>query len=295
MKEETPKISSKIVDVTTDQSEKWLNEHNGLNRPFKAGLAEKYAAIMAAGRWRLTHQGIAFDENDELIDGQHRLAAVSLSQKTTKMWVSFGWPAGSRMVVDDHAKRTPLDVSELTGIKGRFTNKHFSASRIMWTLTLGHSSRLLSNDLLIEFTKKYLPGIDFAVNEVFQGKKERGVTHGAVLAVLAQAFYCDVDKTRLTRFGQILLDGRATDPADDAAQVLRDWLKEDSHRHGAVRRTPEPIYQKTQRALYAFLKGERMIKLYASKEQLFPLPDDGKAIKIKPINVRSLQKKNKVA
>jgi len=294
-KDDAPKITSKVMDVTPDMAEKWLNDHNGLNRPFKNGLAEKYAASMAAGRWRLTPQGIAFDENDELMDGQHRLTGISLSQKTIRMWISWGWPAGSRLVLDDHAKRTPLDVAEISGIRGRFTSKHFSASRLMWTAGLNYAPNLLSNEMLIEFTKKYLPGLDFAVNEVFQGKKERGVTQGGVLAVIAQAYYCDVDKIRLQKFGQVLLDGRSTDPGDDAAQVLRGWLKEDAHRRGP-RRDQKTIYRKTQRALYAFIKGERMEKLYEAKEQLFPLSDEGKFSKIKPPAVRlPATKKTKAA
>ena len=36
-------------------------------------------------------------------------------------------------------------------------------------------------------------------------------------------------------------------------------------------------------------------KLYETKEQLFPLPDDGKTVKVKPINIRSIQKKKKAA
>lgn len=60
------------VDVTPEMAAKWL-EGNVLNRPLKQAHVDRLAREMAAGRWRLTHQGIAFDVSGCLIDGQHRL------------------------------------------------------------------------------------------------------------------------------------------------------------------------------------------------------------------------------
>lgn len=49
-----------------------------LTRKFKAQKDVAYATAMRAGKWSLTHpgiQGIAFDENGVLVDGQNRLLA----------------------------------------------------------------------------------------------------------------------------------------------------------------------------------------------------------------------------
>jgi len=48
---------------------------------------------MKAGRWKLTHVGIAFDINNVLQDGQHRLWAVVFSGRTVEMSVTFNTPA----------------------------------------------------------------------------------------------------------------------------------------------------------------------------------------------------------
>ena len=56
-----------------------INPRFGDSRRFNKTVVTKYAADMKAGRWALTHQGIAFNENKELIDGHNRLNAIILS------------------------------------------------------------------------------------------------------------------------------------------------------------------------------------------------------------------------
>jgi len=48
----------------------------GTNRPTSTRLINGYAVEMLKGRWHLTHQGIGFDVNGHLVDGQQRLMAL---------------------------------------------------------------------------------------------------------------------------------------------------------------------------------------------------------------------------
>lgn len=61
-------------------------------RPLSSGTAEKYAADMRSGAWAVTHQGIAFDEDGNLIDGQQRIFAITLAGVPVKMMVTTGIP-----------------------------------------------------------------------------------------------------------------------------------------------------------------------------------------------------------
>lgn len=81
-----------IVDVTPELATSWL-EGNEFHRPVQDRSVEKYATEMTAGRWRLTHQGIAFDVDKKLIDGRHRLLAVIRSGKTIPMLVIIDEPS----------------------------------------------------------------------------------------------------------------------------------------------------------------------------------------------------------
>jgi hypothetical protein len=57
------------------------------NRRTRPSLVVKYATDMKAGRWMLTHEGIAFDKRGRLIDGQHRLEAIIVAGVSIEMYV----------------------------------------------------------------------------------------------------------------------------------------------------------------------------------------------------------------
>lgn len=65
-----------------------LERHNPRNRNISERRASTFARDMKAGRWISTHQGIAFDVNGDLIDGQHRLRGVVLANVPVKMLIS---------------------------------------------------------------------------------------------------------------------------------------------------------------------------------------------------------------
>jgi len=96
-------IETEVRDITPEWAGEILDRHykrvaegKFAQRPVTKGVVTRYASDMTTGDWQLTHQGIAFDLDDNLIDGQHRLEAVRKSGKTVTMMVSMGWPVGSK-------------------------------------------------------------------------------------------------------------------------------------------------------------------------------------------------------
>lgn len=92
-------VKTRIMEVTPEWAEKKLGELQRLveegtfrNRPINKTLVDSYASDMKRGRWGLSHQGIAFDEEDHLIDGQHRLWAVVKAGVPILMFVTTGLP-----------------------------------------------------------------------------------------------------------------------------------------------------------------------------------------------------------
>lgn len=65
--------------ITPEQAEDYLKYRNEKNRPIRKKAVGRFAADMRAGRWTITHQGIAFGADGSLMDGQHRLAACVAS------------------------------------------------------------------------------------------------------------------------------------------------------------------------------------------------------------------------
>lgn len=90
--ETEPEVKTEIETITPDSARIYL-AFNEKNRTVREKDVHVYASDMRSGHWMLTHQGIAFDETGELIDGQHRLLAVIKSGATVKMTVSRGYSA----------------------------------------------------------------------------------------------------------------------------------------------------------------------------------------------------------
>jgi hypothetical protein len=117
MKSKTPiEMKTSIVRITPKMAREWL-QTNRNNRHVNANKVSLYAADMMAGRWRLTHQGIAFDENGNLIDGQHRLLAIIKADCEVTMSVSTGVPNDSKWMFDIGNNRRGSHAIEMNGFK----------------------------------------------------------------------------------------------------------------------------------------------------------------------------------
>lgn len=103
----TGALRSQWMEISPALATKWL-ENNFRNRPVKEDVVHAYARDMRAGVWVATHQGVAFSDADELIDGQHRLLAIVAAGVTIRMMVTFGLPAkieGTAMTTMDCVDR----------------------------------------------------------------------------------------------------------------------------------------------------------------------------------------------
>ena len=102
-------MQSKVVMVDPALAASWLAKNAQDNRPMRKTTVANYADQMQAGQWKLTHQGVAFDMNDVLIDGQHRLAAIVKANVIVPMMVTVNVPALSFESLDCGIKRTVGD------------------------------------------------------------------------------------------------------------------------------------------------------------------------------------------
>lgn len=82
-------ITTKIETITPQLAEKYL-KYNETNRPIRWSHVESLKQDILAGRWFTTHQGIAFGQDGNLVDGQHRLLAIQASGKPVKILVTRG-------------------------------------------------------------------------------------------------------------------------------------------------------------------------------------------------------------
>lgn len=83
------------------------------NRVCKPNVVKKYASDMAEGRWVDTHEPIAMSVDGNLIDGQHRLAAVIESGCSQYFWLAvYDTQQTARgLPIDCGAMRTTADIT----------------------------------------------------------------------------------------------------------------------------------------------------------------------------------------
>jgi len=105
--------ASSVEKITPELACEYL-EKNTNNRTIRSGRINELSGAMLRGEWMLTHQGIAFAKNGELIDGQHRLLAVVKSGVTVEMMVTRGCAPETFKALDLHSKRTASDIFHVT-------------------------------------------------------------------------------------------------------------------------------------------------------------------------------------
>lgn len=86
-------MNTKIMQISPALAAKYLERNPAeKQRRLVPRRVTEYALAMKNGHWVLNHQGIAFDELDDLCDGQHRLKAIVESGCTIPMFVTRGLP-----------------------------------------------------------------------------------------------------------------------------------------------------------------------------------------------------------
>jgi hypothetical protein len=102
--------------VTPAIAARLLSQMNTQNREMNRGQIERIMRAMREGRWRTTHQGIAFDSQRAILDAQHRLTALVETDTTHTFIVSEGWAPEIRPAIDGVWARQLRDNLRMFGI-----------------------------------------------------------------------------------------------------------------------------------------------------------------------------------
>lgn len=139
------------IHVTPELAAEWLtkNKPGETNRPLRKPYVRELRRDLEEGRWDdNTHQGIAFDPAGHLIDGQHRLTAISEAGIPVWMWVSFNVPASTFKVIDQHLKRTGGQILAMSGVT-KDAPRLVAMARAILSVVHGHAKA--SNTEAAEF------------------------------------------------------------------------------------------------------------------------------------------------
>jgi hypothetical protein len=261
-------IHTTYMDVGPDMAAQWL-EGNVRNRRIDQKHVDCLAQEMMAGRWNTTHQGIAFDANGTLIDGQHRLWAILQSGCTVRMPVSIGLPADCIDTIDGMKARSPVDRMTLSGAFGTEGVNSYHASTLREAVRGLKSSRKLPYHQEADLMAQHIDAVRYATSHV--ATRARGVGVSYVRAVIARAWY-SVDVDRLAQFCRVLSTGMPESASDASIIKLRDQLMAvGSTRNQSIQRE---LYGKVERVLMSWLKGETRSVFRPVTQEYFPLPEE---------------------
>jgi hypothetical protein len=105
-----------VQRITPGKAAQWLAA-NTANRPLSRSTVRSFAEAMRRGDWLVTHQGVAFDTDGVLVDGQHRLAAIVEAELAVEMTVFSEVEPDTFDVLDTGKRRNAADVLAIEGEK----------------------------------------------------------------------------------------------------------------------------------------------------------------------------------
>jgi hypothetical protein len=102
-----------IHQFSPEEAKELLKTKNIGNRPVNTARVEGYARDMKSGNWLLSGETIIFDENGNIMNGQHRLLACIEAKTPFKSYVVRGVPRAHFSVLDTGFTRPFSQVLEI--------------------------------------------------------------------------------------------------------------------------------------------------------------------------------------
>lgn len=263
-------LNSQWFNVDPALATKWL-ENNFRNRPVKEDVVQAYARDMINGVWVPTHQGIAFNDRDELIDGQHRLLAIVMSGLTIRMMVTFGLPSEipqKEMTTMDAVDRgRTRSVADQLKIQHGFKNGGVIASMCsnLAGLCYGKRTRRLSVGQTLEIYRAFESPINYIIRYRSKtvGLRSAGVMAAFAFALATESGY-DEEVTPLAKMWDELTTGEDIDEASPLG-LLRAFLMSDDAKL-LSRGTDRGVAELTLQTILLQQRGARPTKLEMSLE-----------------------------
>jgi len=277
--------------ITPEMAREYLFSQ-GANRNINSTRISDYILRMSRGEWKIG-QPIIFDENNCLIDGQHRLKAVIKYGKPVEFAILKGVPNDSKTVMDIGQRRTTSQIAQLSGIdkpyylerqailSNAFLGSQFKAKSKLTKRNaanlIGSRRGLRSPNAMIEIEEQYSDGLDFAMRTPGTTLQKKVVGKGSLVrSVIFRAYY-NCNHERLNEFIDVYYTGDTYNPrTDNAAKVLRDFValvNEGKKKLTKVNDGKIELYKKTEQAVHAFIQDRAIERLIGSDYELFPLPD----------------------
>ena len=257
-------MKTKLATITPEWAADKLRTTNNRNRPLSERYAERLAQDIKNGHWIPTHQGIAFSENGNLLDGQHRLRAVQLAGLPVQMLVTTGISTNQQNgilidtfdVIDGGKMRSVGQRLSLDGMPNG--NQYAAACSVIARIASGFTSISLTAPQ----TRHILAIYGSEIGEMLASSRTMQDRQSAIIGTFAFAIKSDATITRefADRFFSMENLSR-----NHPALALRRWLANHGVRGGSERLRVSKVIAS---GLLALKEGRGMSKIYSNEDAM---------------------------
>ena len=239
-----------LITITPNLASEYLQLNNS-NRKINKMQLDMIVRSINAGKWRLTHQGVAFYKDGTLADGQHRLQAIVNTGVSLLMPVFHGIERDTDTVlaIDCGRGRTTTDSALISGLK--ITNNDISVSK---GLRFGYKDRSfnkLTHFESCDLCEEYFDELNI-MKSVFL-KSKAFLTIAPVRVAAIRAIKSGVPLVIAKKFIETLITGEYKGSIYVNAVKLRNKLLEKNYNGGSDRKI---AYNMTYDLLVKTGKGE---------------------------------------
>ena len=262
------------TELVTPGMAKALLMTNPRNRSIKRSSVAKLEEDIKNGRWEVTHQGIALDENGVLIDGHHRLTAIVNTNTACMIYVTYNAVASAKL--DNGTPRSDKDALYMAGTieKGTIEYSIYTFPIITYAVFRKHGKKMVESltsdakhELYIKYKQYFDPVVNLANKFTKTGTKIRS---SSVLYTMACALKDGISIDIVTDWFTILATGDFyVEGNDQKTKVGRSVLLFKRYTDvttvgGLQSLTKEEMTRKAMSSLKHYANGEVVTKLYGS-------------------------------
>ena len=253
-----PAQRTELVFVTPATASRWL-AHNHGNRPVSEVTVRRWTDLFNLGRYRLTHQGIAFDQDGNMVDGQHRCSGLSRSD-CPGAWVqvTHGVDRAGFAVMDTGNTRRADQF-----IPGPNASTKAAASRMLTAYpTLSSPTRKVDNETVVSIYHDLQEQIESATDLAISVYRETLINKSMLTALHTVLIAAEFDRARLDEWCRGLETGAGLEAGDPRLALRSRWAIEAKYLNGAGSSTGRlaALYL-IVRAWNAYASGESLSRL----------------------------------
>lgn len=147
-----------LETITPESATSWLraNQHN---RPVRRRHVAFLANEIVKGNWQVNGQAIVISEQEQVLDGQHRLLAIIESGRQIQTLVVYGISEAAFKTIDTGAVRTGADALTLEFPEASIGTMKAASTAVVWCKRLEdgklNNFRRIGNTETIEYVRSH--------------------------------------------------------------------------------------------------------------------------------------------